>query len=442
MTNELPSPNGQLKIGVYVCDCGINIASKVNVPEVVEFAKQLPNVAVAREYKFMCSDPGQELIQKDIAELGINRVVVASCSPLLHEATFRKAIKDAELNEFFFQMANIREHVSWVTADPKEATSKAEALIAAAVRRISLAQPLERRTVPVHTDAMVIGGGIAGIHAALTIAESGKTVYLVEKEPTIGGHMAKFDKTFPTLDCSACILTPKMSSVKADPDIVLMTNSEVVDVSGYVGNFKVKVKRKARYVDEDKCTGCGECVSHCVVTNKVEIPGPKEEPPLKMSDREWVETTIASLNGHGRTSLMSVLLEINEQYHYLPQDMLDYVSWRLNVPQSKVYSIATFYKGFSLEPRGKYIIKVCKGTTCHVRGTDRNLDEFKRCIGLEPGQTTKDLKYTLEVVNCVGACAMGPVIVVNGKYHGNAGPETVHEILGLEAAVTAQGGDR
>jgi NADH:ubiquinone oxidoreductase subunit E len=341
-------------------------------------------------------------------------------------------------------MANIREHVSWVTRDQAEATRKARALIAAAVRRIALAAPLERRTVPVFTEAMVVGGGIAGIHAALVIAESGKTVYLVEREPTIGGHMAMFDKTFPTLDCAACILTPKMSNVKADPDIVLMTNSEVVSVEGYVGNFKVKVKRKARYVDEDTCTGCGECIAHCVVRNKVDIPPPRKEPPLEESTRQWVETTLASLNGHSRSSLIAVLLEINEQFHYLPRPMLDYVAWRLDVPQSEIYAIATFYKGFSLEPRGKSVIKVCTGTACHVRGADRNIDEIKRCINLEPGQTSPDLKYTLEVVNCVGACAMAPVVIVNKKYHRNAGTETIHGILGLAAAVAAEsdeGGD-
>ena len=310
-----------------------------------------------------------------------------------------------------------------------------------AILDIALQEQAERRRVPVNPTVLILGGGIGGIQAALTLAAAGKKVYLVERKPTIGGHMAQFDKTFPTLDCSACILTPKMSNVKADPNIVLLTNSEVVGVEGYVGNFNVKVKRKARYVDEDKCTGCQECVAHCLVRNKITMPASREEPPLEASVKQWIENTLASFNGHGRKSLMAMLLEINEEFHYLPRDILEYVSWRLDVPLSKIYSIATFYKGFSLEPRGKYIIKVCKGTTCHVRGTDRNLDEFKRCIGLEPGQTTDDLKYTLEVVNCVGACAMGPVIVVNGKYYGNAGPETVHEVLGLVPAVSSSGGE-
>ncbi len=256
--------NGTPKVGVYVCHCGINISQKVEISETVEFAKKLPYVTVVREYKFMCSDPGQELIQQDIREGLVDRVVVASCSPLMHEHTFRGAMAAGGGNPFLFQMANIREHVSWVTVDKKAATKKAKALIAAAVERIALHQPLERVQVPVHPDVLVVGGGIAGIHAALTLADSGKKVYLVEREPTIGGHMAKLDKTFPTLDCSACILTPKMSAVGAHPNITLWTYSEVTKVDGYVGNFKVTVKRKPRYVDEEKCVGCLECIEACI----------------------------------------------------------------------------------------------------------------------------------------------------------------------------------
>jgi heterodisulfide reductase subunit A len=255
--------NGTPKIGVYVCHCGINISGKVDIKDVVEFAKDLPYVTVAREYKFMCSDPGQDLIVQDIKNGLIDRVVVASCSPLMHEATFRRATAKAGENPFHFQMANIREHVSWVTADKDAATEKSKALIAAAVRRVALHIPLEQKKVPVNPDVLVVGGGIAGIHAALTMAAAGKHVYLVEREPTIGGHMAKFDKTFPTLDCAACILTPKMSAVKSNPNITLWTYSEIDSVEGYVGNFKVKVRRKPRYVIEDLCVGCSVCIDEC-----------------------------------------------------------------------------------------------------------------------------------------------------------------------------------
>jgi len=249
------------RIGVYICHCGTNIAATVNVKELAEFAGTLRGVVVARDYMFMCSDPGQELIKNDIKEYGLNRVVVASCSPLLHERTFRRVCHDAELNPYFFEMANIREHCSWVHEDG--ATEKAKELIRAAVMRVYYHEPLEPMEVPINPNTLIVGGGIAGIQAALDIANAGYKVYLVEREPSIGGHMIQLDKTFPTLDCSACILTPKMSDVGSHPNIELLTYSQVEEVSGYIGNFKVKVRKKARYVDEEKCTGCGVCQEKC-----------------------------------------------------------------------------------------------------------------------------------------------------------------------------------
>jgi heterodisulfide reductase subunit A len=221
---------------------------------------------VAKDYKFMCSDPGQELIKQSIKENNLNRVVVASCSPLMHEPTFRGVTAEGGLNPFYFQMSNIREHCSWVTEDPEKATKKAKALISAAVRRVALHDPLTKKEVPVRPEILIVGGGIAGIQAALTYANSGKKVYLVEKQPSIGGHMSMLDKTFPTLDCSACILTPKMSEVGKHPNIELLSWSEVKEVSGYVGNFKAKIRKKARYVDIDKCNGCGACWENCPTT--------------------------------------------------------------------------------------------------------------------------------------------------------------------------------
>ncbi len=253
----------ETRIGVYICHCGSNIAGTVDVEEVTEFARGLDSVVVARDYKYMCSDPGQNLIKEDIKELGVNRVVVASCSPQMHEPTFRRVCREAGLNQYLFQMANIREHCSWVTEDHKAATEKAKALVSAAVRRVFHQQPLETKEVPINPNTLVVGGGIAGIQAALEIADSGHKVYLVEREPSIGGRMIQLDKTFPTLDCSACILTPKMSLVGSHPNIELMTYSEVEDVSGYVGNFKIKIRKKARYIDEEKCTGCGTCQEKC-----------------------------------------------------------------------------------------------------------------------------------------------------------------------------------
>lgn len=191
------------KIGVYVCHCGANIAGTVDVAQVTEYAKGLPEVIVVRDYKFMCSDPGQDLIRNDIKELGLNRVVVASCSPRLHEPTFRRTLASADLNPYLFEMANIREQCAWVHQDKDKATEKAKALVSAAVRRIFYHEPLETKKVSVNPCTLVVGAGIAGIQAALEIADSGHKVYLVEREPSIGGNMARLDKTFPTLDCSA-----------------------------------------------------------------------------------------------------------------------------------------------------------------------------------------------------------------------------------------------
>jgi heterodisulfide reductase subunit A len=258
------SDNGKERIGVYVCRCGTNISHIVDVEDVARFAAGLPGVVVAKEYKYMCSEPGQELIQKDIEEQGLNRVVVSSCSPLMHEVTFRGAVEDAGMNPYLFQMTNIREHCSWVHDDTVRATEKAKRLIRAAVFRVARQRSLEQKEVPVHPDAMVVGAGIAGIEAALRLADSGRKVYLVEKQPSIGGHMAMFDKTFPTMDCAACILTPKMVTVGQHPNIELLSYSEVEEVAGFVGNFKVKVRRKASYVTKD-CNGCSDCTQVCPV---------------------------------------------------------------------------------------------------------------------------------------------------------------------------------
>ncbi len=254
-----------VKIGVYVCHCGINIAATVDVEAVRAFAATLDNVAVARHFQFLCSAPGQEMIKKDVRELGLNRVVVASCSPRMHEIAFQGVLADTGLNPYYLDMANIREQCSWITSDTAQATEKAKRLIGGAVARVALQEPLQGRQVPVIPKALVVGGGIAGIQAALSIADAGYHVYLVEREPSIGGRMAQLDRTFPTLDCSACILIPKMVAVERHPNITLLSYSEVVKVSGYVGNFKVRVKKKPRYVEPGACTGCDECARVCPV---------------------------------------------------------------------------------------------------------------------------------------------------------------------------------
>ncbi len=268
------------RIGFYVCHCGVNIAGRVDVEEVAEFARGLENVVVARDYKFMCSDPGQEMIEKDIQAQGLNRVVVASCSPRLHEKTFQGACQRAGINPYHFQMASVREQVSWVTEDPEAATRKAKSHVAAAINRVNYHQSLAARTVNVHPDTLVVGGGIAGMQAALDIAESGRKAYLVERQPTIGGHMLQFDKTFPTLDCAACIGTPKMVSVGQSDNIELLTYSEVEEVSGFIGNYKVKVRKRPRYVDIQKCTGCGECAT---------VQLDRDLPPRELDGDLWVD---------------------------------------------------------------------------------------------------------------------------------------------------------
>lgn len=252
------------KVGVYVCHCGSNIAGKVNVEEVAKWAgEHLKDVAVSRDYKFMCSSLGQQLIEEDIKKEGLTRVVVAACSPHLHEKTFRRACTNAGLNPYLLDMTNIREHCSWVHKDVEAATLKSKSLVSAAVERVKFQEPLEPTYVDVNPATLVIGGGIAGLQATLELADAGYHVYLVERSPSIGGHMAQFDKTFPTLDCSACILTPKMSEAGQHEHVTLLTYSEVESVKGSVGDFKVTVRKKARRVDYDTCTGCGICIEKC-----------------------------------------------------------------------------------------------------------------------------------------------------------------------------------
>lgn len=265
-----------VRIGVYICHCGTNIAGVIDVEALARFGDGLPGVALTRHYKYMCSDPGQELVKRDIREFELNRIVVAACSPNLHEGTFRRAAEDAGLNRFLVQMANIREQVAWVTDDRELAFEKAKAHLAAAIRRVAGHEALQRQFVPITPRALVVGGGIAGIQAALTLADAGKEVILVEREPSIGGHMAMFDKTFPTLDCAACILTPKMTAVKLHPNIKLLTYSTVESVEGSVGSYRVKVRRKPRYIDESLCVGCMMCIDACVFT-KAKFPNPFDQ---------------------------------------------------------------------------------------------------------------------------------------------------------------------
>ena len=251
------------RIGVFVCHCGSNIAATVDVKKVVEVIASEPGVVHAEDYQYMCSEAGQEKIAIAVKEKKLTGIVVCSCSPRMHEATFRKAAERAGINPYMVEIANIREHVSWIHKDITEATEKAVILARAAVAKVNLNTPLTPGESRVTKRALVIGGGIAGIQTAIDIADAGYKVDIVEKTPSIGGRMSQIDKTFPTLDCSACILTPKMVEAAAHENITIYTYSEVEKVSGFVGDFTVDIRKKARFVDADKCTGCGACQEKC-----------------------------------------------------------------------------------------------------------------------------------------------------------------------------------
>ncbi|MHA1976328.1 MAG: 4Fe-4S binding protein [Candidatus Hodarchaeales archaeon] len=254
-----------IRIGVFICHCGTNIAGKVSIKDLMDFSETLPNVVTAREATYMCSEVGQSSIQETINNLNLTHVVVAACSPSMHEKTFRTTIARSGLNPYMLAIANIREMNTWVTEDFAESLTKAKKIVAAAVRRVPHQEPLLEEKLPVTSRVVVVGAGIAGIEAALQVANAGKEVILVEREPSIGGQMARFDKTFPTLDCSSCILTPKMVDIGQHDNVELLTYSEVVDFSGVPGKYNVKIRKKARSIDEELCTGCGVCEEKCPI---------------------------------------------------------------------------------------------------------------------------------------------------------------------------------
>ena len=255
----------EAKVGVYICHCGGNISDTVDVARLREAAAKFKGVKVAETYEYVCSDPGQEMITNGIREQGLNRIVVASCSPRMHLDTFRRALESAGLNPYFLEMANIREQCSWVHDDIEAATSKAIDLVRGAVERARYLEPLETKSMLVNRDVLVIGGGIAGIITSIELADKGYQVYLVERSPSIGGHMAQLSKTFPTLDCSQCILTPKMVSAGQHPNIEIISMAEPIAVEGSPGNYRVLIKKRPRFVDATKCTACGECEKVCPV---------------------------------------------------------------------------------------------------------------------------------------------------------------------------------
>ncbi|HOW70205.1 MAG TPA: CoB--CoM heterodisulfide reductase iron-sulfur subunit A family protein [Phycisphaerae bacterium] len=287
------------RIGVFVCHCGENIGATVDCAAVAKSCGDLPGVVVSTDYKYMCSDPGQNMIKEAIRDQKLTGVVVAACSPRMHEPTFRRACAEAGLNPFLCEMANLREHCSWVHERTPETTDKAIDLVRVMAEKVRRNRPLYPIKVPVTKTALVLGGGIAGIQAALDIANAGHKVVMVEREPSIGGHMAQLSETFPTLDCSQCILTPRMVEAARHPNITLYTYSELESVEGFIGNFKVRIRKKARSVDEKLCTGCGLCTQKCPnkripcefnaqlgLRSAIYVPFPQAVPNKPVIDRE------------------------------------------------------------------------------------------------------------------------------------------------------------
>ena len=274
---------------------------------------------------------------------------------------------------------------------------------------------------------LVVGGGIGGMQASLDLAEAGFKVYLVEKGPAIGGVMAQLDKTFPTNDCAMCTLAPRMVECANHPNIEKLTYSEVDDIQGGPGAFTVLVRKKARSIRPDKCTGCEACTVLCPVRNKVQLPVVEENGELGVEEIEV--DRIVSVYGAHRSSLLHVLQDVQARFSYLPEKTLRRVSRKLDITITEVYGAASFYKAFSLEPRGQHIIQVCLGTACHVRGAPRVLDELQRRLKIEPRQTTKDGLFTLDTVNCLGACAQGPIVTVDGRFYGKMSPSKVAGLL-------------
>lgn len=276
--------------------------------------------------------------------------------------------------------------------------------------------------------ALVIGGGIAGIQASLDLAESGMKVYLLENSPAIGGHMAQLDKTFPTNDCSMCILSPKLVECGRHLNIKLISLGELKTLEGSPGNFKATIARRARYVDASKCTGCGDCLTACPTRNRPDFKAAAHRVNLKPGDRLLVDELIER-HGSTQRSVLRVMQEVNARLHYLPKDVMHYLAWRYSIPVSAVYRIGTFYTAFSLTPRGKHTISVCTGTACHIRGSGRVIDELKRHLEVDVGGTTKDLRFSLEAARCLGCCALAPVMKIDDAVYGELKVSDIARIL-------------
>ena len=277
---------------------------------------------------------------------------------------------------------------------------------------------------------IVVGAGVAGIQASLDLADMGYKVYLIEERPSIGGAMAQLDKTFPTNDCAMCLLSPKLVDTARHPNIEIITNAELQKVEGKAGNFTVAVKKKPRYIDEEKCTGCGTCTNNCPVRNIAHFEEVDELGKVELNDEDrQILHDIVAAHDSKRAAVISVLQDINAHYRYLPENVVRHVARSLDMPLSQVYSIATFYNAFSLTPRGKYLVRVCMGTACHVKGGYRILQALERILEIKAGETTEDMAFSLEEVRCLGCCGLAPVITINEDLYGSVTQAKLPKIL-------------
>jgi len=276
--------------------------------------------------------------------------------------------------------------------------------------------------------ALVLGGGIGGMQAALDLAESGIKVYLVDNKPSIGGVMAQLDKTFPTNDCAMCTMAPRLVEIGRHKDIEVITLADIESVRGSAGNFDIKIRKRPRFVDEEKCTGCGICVQNCPVRNIIYVTPEKDKIEISPKDIEIMNNIVEEYKD-AEGGLVPILQKANDTFNYLPEPVLKYTAEKLGIPLSAVCRIATFYNAFSLEPRGKHIITVCLGTACHVKGAGKIVSALENKLGIKRGETTEDMLFTLEIVRCIGCCGLAPVLKVGEDIHGLMSKGKVPELI-------------
>ena len=403
--------------GIYLCKHTNGHTDVVDISQLADYAKNFLKVPVIWNHTDV-DLINVNALAKIIQNKKLERIVIAGNKPGMEKSFFSRAMVKAGKSPANVVLADFKEHGAITKSD----TDLAKAILACAINGVPFEIVADADEEPVNPATVVIGAGIAGIQASLEVADSGNKVYLIEKTGTIGGHMAMFDKTFPTLDCAACILTPKMVDVGQHPNIEILSLSEVTKVEGIVGDFKVKIRKKARYVN-DKCTGCGDCLDLCPVSNQPQIQlSPDYSKLISSEDKQKLDNIFSNYSSNNNGSpdkqiLIQVLQNISSEFNYLPEYSLKYVSEIMKLPLSQVYHVATFYSAFSLIPMGDHIVKVCMGTACYARGSSHILDRIESILGIKPDQTTDDKKFTLQTVGCLGCCALGPVVNVDGDYH-------------------------